>query len=311
MDKTIFEFGKNSSRLEKGPKKKTMFGFNVMGFGGGGPKTYKVAYLVLAGGGAGNARHAPGGGGGGMRNSDNKVLSVENGATYTVTVGTGGDGSYPGGTCNNGAASTYSQFSTIQATAGGQAGNNPGTCSAQQDDGGSGSGTGIGNYGGYTPVEGYNGGITGSNTSCTGGPLISPGGGGAGAAGQPGTPSVDAAGGAGRQSSITGSATYYGGGGGGGLAHHGGNNNVGGIGGGGRGGGTGGTNPVAGTDGLGGGGGAGGVGTTNRGGEDGGNGLVIIRRVTADSATASGGTTAIVATNDTTHTFNSSGTYTG
>jgi hypothetical protein len=75
MDKTIFEFGKNSSRLEKGPKKKTMFGFNVMGFGGGGPKTYKVGYLVLAGGGAGSARHGPGGGGGGMRNSDNKNIS--------------------------------------------------------------------------------------------------------------------------------------------------------------------------------------------------------------------------------------------
>ena len=71
-----------------------------------------------------------------FRNSDNKTFTVENGAAHTVTVGSGGVGSFPTANTTDGAASGGSAFGTLQATAGGR------LRQSISPDGGSGAGTG-------------------------------------------------------------------------------------------------------------------------------------------------------------------------
>ncbi len=61
--------GKNTKNIQI-RKGKTMFGYNVLGFGsGGGSKTLDVDYLVLGAGGGGAPWPGGGGGAGGFRTS--------------------------------------------------------------------------------------------------------------------------------------------------------------------------------------------------------------------------------------------------
>jgi len=169
---------------------------------------------------------------------------------------------------NNITFSNIGPFS-ISATGGGY-GSNDGDNAGIGGSGGGASYTGrtlgTGNQGGYSPVEGYAGGM-GTNNS--GG-----GGGGAGAVGNDGVGVGNANGGIGRLSSITGTATYYAGGGGSGIWTGIGPAGVGGLGGGGSGGisGAGGT---SGTTNTGGGGGSSST-SSSAGGGAGGSGIVIL-----------------------------------
>ena len=198
------------------------------------PRTFSITstldftteYLVIAGGGSGASSIGGGGGAGGMREGS---LALSRSTIYNIVVGAGG--ASPGFTSTyerDGLKGENSRFASIYATGGGGGGAHTTTSSgtAGQTDlqGGSGggggrhtpgggggaggpgnSGTGsvptiyqyggYGNEGGYSPVEGYPGGNGISNS---------------------GSGYVNGAGGIGRQSSITGVATYYAGGGGGG-----------------------------------------------------------------------------------------------
>ena len=224
----------------------------------------KIDYLVLAGGGAGGEGKAANGGGsgggaGGFRESKatgapwtasplatcaSLTLSA---APYPITVGAGGG---PGSGC--GQPGSVSTFSSITSAGGGGGGGGQGPGG---DDGGSGAARNLGNTPPVSPPQGQNG---SPNTGGAAG-----GGGGAGEIGA-NTPhqtnyGVGGRGGAGVNTSISGSSIAYAGGGGGGGYAGGpqGAPNTGGAGSpcgtGGRG------NPVA-------------NGTTNRGGGGGGNG---------------------------------------
>jgi hypothetical protein len=212
------------------------------GFGRGGALApVDIDYLVIAGGAGGGAGRGGGGGSGGYRTSfpGGTQLTLEGGASYTITVGAGGTGRqnpvspYPISD-NTGVIGNPSSFEhsagTLSSTGGGaerwpdvympapnQAGAN----------GGSGGGAqgrfpepaGTGNAGGYTPSEGNPGG------SSSGGSLpifvfSGGGGGGAGGAGSP-NPGADVAGpgGNGSPSTITGSDVTRAGGGGGGVVN--------------------------------------------------------------------------------------------
>lgn len=256
-----------------------------------------VQALVVGGGGGGGSNRGGGGGGGGYQY--NASLTVNN-IAYTVTVGAGGAQQ---------AAGSNSVFSTITANGGGDGGD------ATQDGtaGGCGGGSSLKLTGGGAGSQGGNGGVGRANTGSFDG--AGGGGGGAGATGG-NSPDVNTGGtgGNGTANSISGtSVTYAGGGGGCGGACQGGvvvNVAAGGTGGGGASSSYNGTtiiDAVPGTANTGGGGG----GRGNAGGTtgSGGSGIVIIRYVTADFGTCTGGTIT-TSGSDTIHTFTSSGTMT-
>lgn len=238
-------------------------------------------YLVVAGGGGAASSNtglggSGGGGAGGYRTSIGGSALSLSATAYTVTVGAGG----AGGTASsntNGTKGSNSVFSSITSTGGGfsiRCGNPALGSSGTGGSGGGGSWykspKGTGNEGGFSPVEGYNGGENLTTTNPHGA-----GGGGAGAVGgnQNGT---GGAGGIGSNSASafatatgTGVSGYYAGGGGGAIG------GAGGTGGGGAGGsalGAAGTDGTANT-------GGGGGGTYANGGKGGtgGSGIVIVR----------------------------------
>lgn len=216
------------------------------------PRTFSITstldfvteYLVIAGGGSGASSIGGGGGAGGMREGS---LTLSKSSLYNIVVGAGG--ASPGFTASYdriGLKGNDSRFASIYSTGGGPGGNHnaasPGTAGQTALRGGSGGGGGrhtpgggggaggpggngtgggpiyqyggYGNEGGYSSVEGYEGGYGlenhGAGFNC-------------------------GAGGIGRQSSITGVATYYAGGGGGGGYQSNNGGGAGGLGGGGRG----------------------------------------------------------------------------
>jgi hypothetical protein len=157
-------------------------------------------YLVVAGGGGGFNDLGGGGGAGGYRSGSSFALP----ASFTVTVGAGGDVKTKG---------SDSVFSTITSTGGGEA-----RTSAAGGPGGSGAGGtrdsaagGAGNTPSTSPSQGNNGGAAGGSGGWAGG-----GGGGASAAGSnASSQSRGGPGGAGTASSITGTSVTRAGGGGG------------------------------------------------------------------------------------------------
>ena len=94
------------------------FGYQVLGFGsGGGPSTYNVQYLVIAGGGGGGGLYRAGGGGaGGMRFSPGKSSEVIPGTSYTISVGAGG--TPYGGNGDTGTNGLIAVFSDITSAGG-------------------------------------------------------------------------------------------------------------------------------------------------------------------------------------------------
>lgn len=193
-----------------------------------------VSYLVVAGGAGGGSGY--GGGGGGAGGVLTGTLSVTPGASYTVTVGSGGAGA--SGALNSGygglgGAGGNSVFSTFTAIGGG-GGNYGGGASGGSGGGGGGNGGAGGGAG--TGGQGYNGGAAVAGPVNYGGG----GGGGAGGAGSQAPSSQNGGtGGPGYTSSISGSSHTYaaggGGGGEGGTGGSGGSSNTGGHGGGGGG----------------------------------------------------------------------------
>jgi hypothetical protein len=197
---------------------------------------YEATYLLVAGGGAGGGRHAGGGGAGGILSGTSILTPAQ---TYTVTIGAGGAATteFIG---NNGSNSVLFANTAIGGGGGGVypgAGSNP-IGNTGGSGGGSGSNNGSSSGAAGTNGQGYAGG--GSVYDSTNDTRPSGGGGGAGAVGTTGTSSVQANGGIGIISSITGTSLYFGGGGGGSLWCD-----------------TGTTNVPAGNGGLGGGGGGG------------------------------------------------------
>ena len=233
-------------------------------------------WLVVGGGGGAGFG---GGGAGGFRAGGS--LSLTGGNTYTVTVGLGSAYRAQGGS----SILSGTGITTITSAGGGYGGGPSGNAGAGGS-GGSGGGTGhqttgsagSGNTPSITPitgettsVQGYAGGVDNSSNSVGGG------GGGSSAVGASpsGSDSDGGDGGAGTANSITGSSVTYAGGGGGAYA------GSGGAGGGGAGGAdSGASNGTVGTDGLG-----GGAGGSNGGNTKGGNGIVILRRLTAAGTT--------------------------
>jgi len=258
-----------------------------------------VRALVVAGGGAGGAyrsTYGTGGGGGAGGMQDVAGIAVAS-LAYTVTVGAGGIGHVN----TEGANGGNSSFATVTSTGGGGGGSRPPTSENQValstgKDGGSGGGsnTTAGALFGYGVVGQGKNGRAATNATYSGG------GGGAGkdAGYNNGESRFYANGGHGVASTITGTSVAYAGGG----AGWGGNASVlesnGTYGGGGKYGESG----VANTGGGGGGGGGSPPGA-------GGSGVVIIRYVTADFGTCTGGSKTTDGS-DTVHTFNSSGTFT-
>ena len=229
-----------------------------------------VEYLVVAGGGGAAAQTTVGGGGaGGFRSGTLAVFPGD----YTVTRGGGGAG---GPWDTDGSKGANSVFGPITATGGGFGGADE----TQGGPGGSGGGSGgssggalaggPGNEGGYTPVEGYDG---GPNKPARTAPYTSGGGGGADGAGVGGATNAGP-GGPGATSSITGSPVTYAGGGGGASSVYGGTNGTGGAGGGG--GGVQGANGTDGTANTGGGGGGSSHPGSGFTGGSGGSGIIII-----------------------------------
>ena len=254
-----------------------------------------ASVLVVAGGGAGGSSTGNGqagaGGAGGFRLASS--IPFSNGATYAVTIGSGGSSQAPGpGQGGDGANSVFGYPSAITATGGGggggynaptggyQAGRNGGSGGGHGNDG---VGVGEGNAGGNDPrcspiSEGNDGGTSSHNSTGTGG-------GGAAQAGQ-GDGNDTGPGGAGAPVPSNIAPTSYGepgpspgryfagGGGGGGSPSQ----AQGGVGGGGNGG----VNAVGGdasTNMGGGGGGAQGPGGNNYAGGAGGPGIVIVSYV--------------------------------
>ncbi len=222
-------------------------------------------YLVVAGGGGAGNDDAGGGGGGGMLEGTVQLSEQ----SYTVTVGTGGNRGTPG-TNQSGFQGGNSSVFGVTALGGG------GGAFQEANGGNGGSGGGGGHFpsaGGLgTAGQGFNG---GRGETFAGGDWAAGGGGGAGQQGANGIQGNNATGkgGDGRQSNITGTATYYGGGGGGQSRRL---RVSGGLGGGGQAG----TESVGaenGVNGLGGGAGGGGNSNNERLGGLGGSGVVIIR----------------------------------
>jgi hypothetical protein len=254
-------------------------------------------YLVIGGGGSGGIQVGGGGGAGGYRTNMVGATSGRGSAaeaelslapgTYTVTIGAGGVGGYnlasagssPTGN-NRGAKGTDSVFGTITSLGGGGGSGYSNLTATNGGSGGGADGGGQTNFGAGTANQGYAGG-QGVYGSWSGG-----GGGGAGAVGGNGGNNVGGVGGAGLSSSITGTAVTRGGGGAG--CQTSGAGSVGGAGGGGAGG----SDSVnAGNGSVNTGGGGGGTRDAGTNGS-GGSGIVIVRYLTADAATATitGGT---------------------
>jgi len=296
--------GATSGTLPTGGTITTVGDYKVHSFTSTGNTNFVVsgtgkadALLVAGGGGGGGAYESPGGaggGGGGVRALSEIAVTAQ---TYVVTVGAGGDKGIGSGS-NSGVSGYQIPTAGGNSSALGQSATGGGrgaTYGSTGSNGGSGGGPafanagGTGNAGGYSPVEGYNGGQSCANADAT---QNAGGGGGAGAAAAcPGT-AADSAGGNGGSGIAnnwrTGSNVYYGGGGGGGHGYTGSENGrgVGGNGGGGDGGAGNGSSSNGGgdgTDGLGGGGGGAGQVNgwnnpgSNKSGGDGGNGIVVIR----------------------------------
>lgn len=247
-----------------------------------------VQVLVVGGGGGGGFpidRTGGGGGAGGL--ISNAAFAVA--GTQTVTVGAGGNGGTSGGGATAGGNSV---FGSLTANGGGRGGTGPGAGGVYATAGGSGGGgyhnpSDSGKAG--TAGQGNAGGSGYDSTNVTVG-FKAGGGGGAGGAGTTATPTVNGAGGAGLQSSISGTATFYAGGGGGGIQVYTGTAPGGsGVGGDGR------ANGLAGTAGMANRGGGGGGGSQNittsatGNGGDGGSGIVIVRYSLSQSQTMSPG----------------------
>jgi len=264
------------------------------------PKNVRV--LIVGGGGGGGGRTgsgASGGGGGGAVKIRSMNISEQ---SYTVTVGAGGAA---GGNNSqvNGSNGGDSSFNGVTANGGGGGGWssdggawNAGSVGASGGGGGGGDQNPNGLGGGNLPGQGFPGGSSLSSAGDCGG-----GGGGAGEKGDDFngvsvSPGYLVAGGNGKQTSISGVATYYGGGGGA-RTRNDGTVGPGGLGGGGDGG-------SSGTANTGGGGGGQSNQVANAG--DGGSGIVIIRYPGLPAAT--GGTITRVG-RYTVHTFTSSGTF--
>lgn len=234
-------------------------------------------YLIIAGGGAGGNGDA-GGGGGGAGGYIKKTGQIITAGNYTVTVGAGGSG-VSSAVSNNGSDSSFNGDTAI----GGGMGDSEWNASGS---GGSGGGS---NYqtgatgGAGTSGQGNAGGSrTGSQQS----PFAGSGGGGSGAVGGNSVTTVAGAGGAGTADSITGTSVTRAGGGGGGR-RTGGSGGAGGSGGGGAGASSTGASGTSGTANTGSGGGA----SSNNGTSgSGGSGVVIVRLLTSDWGSITGGT---------------------
>ena len=251
-------------------------------------------YFVLAGGGGGGGRYGGGGGAGGFRLFESQTVAA---GTYAIVVGNGGAGGNNAQAGAWGYASSFIGGSISSSSSGGGGGNRESGGAAPA--GGSGGGgsyvhpagvnpgiwpPGDGNAGGYTPVEGYPGGI-GDGTG--GGDYPAGGGGGAGAAGEnaggqgnysPSTPYKGGDGGVGRSTdiSVSGTPVFYAGGGGGGVQNYPEPQQGGGVGG--TGGGGAGGLQAPGTAATGKGSGGGGGGGSGMNGGAGTVGIVIVRR---------------------------------
>ena len=274
------------------------------------PQPYSVAFLVIAGGGAGaKGGGATGGGGaGGYRNSYSTEPSGGGGSTetsitltpsvvYTITVGAGGASVTTAPTDGNSGSNSSIVGSGVSLTSTGG--------------GGGGQGNGVsGGSGGGSGENGSTGGSGTTNQGFAGANYSSAAGGGGGGAGAVGVPvSTNSNGGAGLSSSITGSSVARGGGGGG--SRNSSPSGVGGTGGGGNAGaGSGGSGTVsAGTANTGGGGGGNWSSSGNSGA--GGSGVVILRMPTSKySGTTTGSPTVTTSGSDTILVYNASGSYT-
>jgi len=268
-----------------------------------------IEYLVVAGGGGGAIQHGGGGGAGGYLSSS--LASVTSGSSFTVTVGSGGaGGAYSGGNTSgiNGVDSSIAgaSISTITATGGG--GGSSYATQTVPGDGGSGGGGGNQTSGAQTGGSGTAGqGNDGGDGATSSTNYPSGGGGGAGAVGGNGSAGVGGNGGIGKQSPITGTATYYAGGGGSGT-YNGGTPGTGGLGGGATGVSALNTNGNTGTANTGG-GGSGGNGGEGYSGGAGGSGVAIFA-YNSGSLSGLGGIKSSRSDGHVVHTFNSSGTLT-
>ena len=277
-----------------------------------------IEYLVAAGGGGGGARAGGGGGAGGYLSSS--LSSMTSGSSITVTVGAGGSAGTGGANGQNGgdggdssiASAGGTSFSTVTSTGGGGGGG--ADASGATPSGGSGGGASYSGEltgGSGTVGQGFDGGDATGNSGAY--PYKAGGGGGASEVGADGNVSTGKGGegGDGKQSKITGTATYYAGGGGGGTHNPAVNSGAGGQGGGGAAGASGGKNlGTAGTANTGGGGGGGSTdssGASSSNGAAGGSGVVILA-YDSGSFSGTGGIKSAREDGYVVHTFNSSGT---
>ena len=255
--------------------------------------TFSVEYLVLAGGGGGGYSAGGGGGAGGYLTS---TLSAAISTAYTVTVGNGGSGGVGSTVAGTGFNSVFASITSTGGGGGGSSGVAP-------TSGGSGGGAGnAGAFIGGAPASPSGQGNGGGNNN-GGSPYPTGGGGGAGPSAvggtgvitSPGVSAISGSGGAGAESSITGTPVTRGGGGGGSATNQGAAAGSGGAGGGGNGGTVGSPNGAPGDENLGGGGG----GACNSGtpsGGAGGRGVVIIKIPDTRTASFTGGVTWAIST---------------
>ena len=202
--------------------------YKVNTFTSGGTITFNKAgsvdVLLVAGGGGGGQQVGGGGGAGGLLFGTTSVSAQ----AYTINIGNGGGGAPSSSTSASNGGNTTAFGAT--AIGGGKGGNHNGSCgNVARGSSAGGSGGGGGSWGGYhgacntgAPAnQGNSGGLTGyGNAGGNGrnGDWAGGGGGGAGAGGY-NSPSADIGGdgGAGKQYSISGTATWYAGGGGGSM----------------------------------------------------------------------------------------------
>jgi Concanavalin A-like lectin/glucanases superfamily len=256
-----------------------------------GQKSPAVEYLVVAGGGGGGSGYGSGAGaGGGAGGLLQGAVNITQGITYTVTIGTGGNGGASsactiGGTGNNsvfgnisalgGGGGRSGSATTYCGGSGGSGGGSVGSCSSPYPVGLPGQGTfGQGNAGGQRIYNGCRAGLDAS------------GGGGAGTVGSAFSTGSRKGGngGAGVASAISGTITVYAGGGGAGGASACSIGGVGGAGGGGGGHGVSSCRFSSGSPNTGGGGG--GQSCNGYSGGNGGSGIVILSYSDVYSAAA-------------------------
>jgi len=256
------------------------------------PGLYSIDYLVVAGGGGGSLG---GGGAGGVLTAVGST-AFSPGASYSITVGSGGSGVVGSSRGSNGGNSS---IGSLAIAIGGGGGGGSGSTNPTGISGGSGGGGGTyGSNGGGSGTSGQgNAGGTGSQATRDN----SGGGGGAGAAGSNAV--YDTIGGAGGVGIQWLNGSYYGGGGGGSTQGTSNGPASGGNGGGGQGNTRTLSDAASGSSGTGGGGGGNQGGT----GGNGGGGIVILRykggvRASGGTVTVSGGYTY--------HAFSTSGTFT-